>query len=241
MPSPAFLPPLSLPLHARPPPSLSRRPPALTPRPTHRVLCPSACLPAGAPPSPPPPTPLILPTGEVAGEKSPGVFAIFSASGTPQHINISRDVATSLRRCLARRPDESHLFSAHYLPRPSRTAFAALKTSWIDAVGGAAGNDDGEVQKAWESPIDVRAQLNDEEKEEMRDCLPGADKKILKAAASRIEDDIVEGLRERGVTEKLRFAPKMKETGLLDVESVKVKVPQSIGSSTSIKDTLKME
>lgn len=241
MPSPAFLPPISLPLHARPPPALSRRPPALAPRPTRLALRPSACLPAGAPPAPPPPTPLILPTGDIAGENSPGVFAIFSASGAPQHICISRDVAISLRRCLARCPDESHLFSAHYLPRPSRTAFAALKTSWLDAVGGAVGNDDGEVQKAWESPIDVRAQLNDEEIEEMRDCLPGADKKILRRAANRIEDEIVEGLGERGVTEKLRFAPKIKDTGLLDIESVKIKVPQSIGSSTSIKDTLKME
>lgn len=165
-----------------------------------------------------------------------GVFAIYDSSQTLQYVGISRDVATSLRRALARRPSLAHFYTAEYATarRPSRTALEALRD---DVVGGRAvpGLDGGGEQRRWEGAVDVRrdVELREEEKGAIEAAELGEVAKVLKKVARRVQGDVEEVLRERGLTEKLKFAPKMKSEGLLDVESVKVKVPDSIGSSTA--------
>ena len=42
--------------------------------------------------------------------------------------------------------------------------------------------------------------------------------KAMKQAARRIEAEILSGLAERNLTEPLRFHPKLKETGILDLK-----------------------
>lgn len=174
-----------------------------------------------------------------------GVFAIFDDDDELAYVGISRDVATSLRKCLARRPRECTSFCAEYVARPSRVALEELRTSWIsewETQTGRAirGCDGGDEQKQWESAIDVLGkfvQLTAAEKEAIENA-HGADRaKELKKTTRRFQAEIEEILQNRGMTEKLKFASKLKNDGLLDVESVKIKTPDSIGASTRRVET----
>jgi len=42
--------------------------------------------------------------------------------------------------------------------------------------------------------------------------------KVLKNVARRVESEILEILKSRGVTEEIRFNPKLKSQGLLDLK-----------------------
>lgn len=179
--------------------------------------------------------PLISDEGAVAPEVqigSVGVYAIFDSSRRARHIGLSRDVATSLRRALARRPDDSYYYAAHIVTRPNRQLLESVRDGWIQHEDGHIdGCDGGKEQQRWESPVDVmsdNAPISDEDRSLLRECEDGQREKILKKVCRNVQNSIENKLKARGLTEKLKFAPKLKSRGLLDVESVKVVVPDTI-------------
>lgn len=173
-----------------------------------------------------------------------GVFAIFDAEQNLVYVGISRDCGTSLRKCLARKPLLCWYYTAEYVSRPSRAAMEALSSKWIaewENTHGTSvpGCDGGVEQEKWESAINVRGPhvvLSEDEKISLDDAEGSDLPKILRGICRRVQDEIEETLRSRGLKENLKFAPKMKGNGLLDVESVKIKVPDTIGASTKLPD-----
>ena len=141
------------------------------------------------------------------GEVSPtldgkvGIYAIFDRDAVLQYVGYSRDVATSLRQHLVRCPEACHSIKVQTVDRPSRTLLETIRNDWI-AENGATPPGNSEAEAIWTQPIDAKlAQI-----------------KYLKKVARRVEAQIVEGLKARGVTMDLRFNPKLKESGLLDLK-----------------------
>jgi hypothetical protein len=103
--------------------------------------------------------------------------------------------------------------------KPDRTLLESVKAFWIEGNGSLPpGN--GPLKTQWEQPIDVKSQMLPEESAQYID--PQLDEpkhqSVLKNAARRIETEILATLSQRGVTEQLRFNPKLKENGLLDLK-----------------------
>jgi hypothetical protein len=145
-----------------------------------------------------------------------GVYAIFDDAKILQFIGFSRDVFLSLRQHLVRQPPQCYWVKVKTVDRPSRTILQEIREAWIAENGSIpSGNDD-----AWNQPIDVKALMTEAEKANYADPYHDevAQVKILKNVARRIEADILEGLRSRGVKADLRFNPKLKEEGLLDLK-----------------------
>jgi hypothetical protein len=148
-----------------------------------------------------------------------GAYAIFSADKTLQYVGYSRDIFLSLKQHLIRQPRHCYWFKSQFIEKPNRTLLEAIRNDWMTENGSEPpGN--GPDQSRWEQAIDVKAAMTPEERSQYQD--PQLDEpaqvKILKQSARRIEAEILAILSERGVQEPLRFNPKLKETGLLDLK-----------------------
>jgi hypothetical protein len=192
--------------------------------------------------------PIIAPDGTLAvadeGARRVGVFAVFGDDRALNYVGISRDVATSMRMCLARRPLDCMYYVVEYVARPSRTLLDSIRNQWLaewEAATGASvpGCDGGVQQHLWENAIDVRGphvQLTEAERTAIADAEPKDLPKILKQTCRRFQNEIEQIVRDRGLTEPLKFASKLKNHGLLDIDSVQIKTPDSIGTSTRRTD-----
>lgn len=148
-----------------------------------------------------------------------GVYAIFDADKTLQYIGYSRDIFLSLKQHLIRQPDRCYWVKAHTIEKPSRTILEDIKNAWILENGIAPiGNQSEESQ--WTQPISVQDLMNAEEQEKYSNFAnTEVDRiKILKQVSRRIEAQILERLQARGLQMELRFNPKLKEEGLLDLK-----------------------
>lgn len=148
-----------------------------------------------------------------------GVYAIYDQDQILVYIGYSRDVSLSLKQHIVRQPHNCFWVKVCTVERPNRTLLEDIKLAWISQNGQTPiGNT--EEKTDWEQPIDVKAQMLPEEAAQYND--PQLDEKqhltALKQAARRIEQDILNVLTARGVQEALRFNPKLKETGLLDLK-----------------------
>lgn len=147
------------------------------------------------------------------------VYAVYDESKTLQYIGVSRGIQQSLRLHLARRPTQTYFFKVQNIARPSRSLLEIIKDSWIEENGSTPeGNDEGERQEIWEASFNVMPLFTEEDKifvEEKKQA--GREDSGIKTVARRFEGEIVEILKERGVTENLRFDPKLKAKGLLDL------------------------
>lgn len=149
-----------------------------------------------------------------------GVYAIYNSDKILAYIGYSRDVSLSLKQHIVRQPQQCFWVKVTTVERPNRTLLETIKTAWIDENGiTPVGN--GEAATFWEQPIDVKSQMLPEELAQYTD--PQLDdlqhQRILKQSARRIEQHILDLLAERGVQEALRFNPKLKDSGLLDLKS----------------------
>ncbi|HEY9826699.1 MAG TPA: GIY-YIG nuclease family protein [Stenomitos sp.] len=165
--------------------------------------------------------PYIDPNGQLPHqfEGQIGIYAIYTQEGLLAYIGYSRDVSLSLRQHLVRRPEQCFGVKVCTVGRPDRTLLEAIKASWIDENGTVPiGN--GVEQALWEQPIDIKTQMQPAEVDQYTDeQLDDTERlSILKKAARRVEQDILQALTNRGVTEPLRFNPKLKENGLLDLK-----------------------
>ena len=147
-----------------------------------------------------------------------GVYAIFDADRILQFVGYSRDVALSLRQHLVRQPEHCYWLKVETCDRPNRTLLEETRAAWIAENGTIPpGNDT--ATDAWNQPIDVRPWLTQEEAiactkvEEMERA------KLLKVAARRAEAEVLARLAARGVTISLRFDPKLKDVGQLNLKA----------------------
>lgn len=146
-----------------------------------------------------------------------GVYAIFDESRVLQYIGYSRDVYLSLKQHLVRQPQACYWVKVQTIQRPSRSILEEIRNAWI-AENGATPTGNGPDAEAWNQPIDAKATLSDAEKAEYHRLDELSQIKFLKKAARRVEATVLEQLKARGVQMDLRFNPKMKEEGLLDLK-----------------------
>ena len=148
-----------------------------------------------------------------------GVYAIFDSGKVLQFVGYSRDVYLSLKQHFVRQPQNCYWLKVQTIDRPSRTILENIRDSWMAENGNKpAGNESDEVK--WTQPIDVKTLMTSEEQasyekaagQEMEQA------KVLKKAARRIESDILASLETRGLQTEIRFNPKLKESGLLDLK-----------------------
>jgi hypothetical protein len=148
-----------------------------------------------------------------------GVYAIFDTSKKLQFIGYSRDVYLSLKQHLVRLPEQCHWVKVQTIERPNRATLENIEKAWIQENGAVpAGNS--ETKDVWIQPVNVKNLMTLEEKVNYEN--PNHDEmaqiKIIKNVARRVEAEILKVLEARGLQAQIRFNPKLKEEGLLDLK-----------------------
>ncbi|WP_375505287.1 GIY-YIG nuclease family protein [uncultured Nostoc sp.] len=149
-----------------------------------------------------------------------GVYAIFDQEKVLQFVGYSRDVYLSLKQHLVRQPQQCYWVKVQTIERPSRTILENTENAWI-AENGSIPWGNGDQKEKWTNPIDVKVVMTPEEQANYQH--PANDElaqiKILKNVARRVEAEISTQLLEvRGLQMQIRFNPKLKEEGLLDLK-----------------------
>ena len=106
------------------------------------------------------------------------------------------------------------------IERPNRTILEQIEKEWItENADFPVGN--GENKEIWTNPIDAKKLMTSEEENKYQDPLLDelGKMKLLKNVARRVEAEILAVLESRGLKTQIRFNPKLKETGLLDLKS----------------------
>ena len=149
-----------------------------------------------------------------------GVYAIFDLQKNLQFVGYSRDVFLSLRQHLVRQPESCYWIKVETIERPSRKILEEIEQAWI-AENASLPLGNGENKDKWVSPIDAKALITAEEQANYDNPIHDemAKIKIIKNVARRVEADILKQLEARGLQMQLRFNPKLKEEGLLDLKS----------------------
>ena len=146
-----------------------------------------------------------------------GVYAIFDENKQMQYVGYSRDVYLSLKQHLVRQPESCHWIKVQTITRPSRKILDEIASAWIEENGTTpVGND---AQKSlWIEPIDANPAMTESEKAQYQQSEELKQTKIRKGVARRVEAQILKRLGDRGVKMDIRFNPKLKEKGLLDLK-----------------------
>jgi hypothetical protein len=146
-----------------------------------------------------------------------GVYAIFNSEKVLQFVGYSRDVYLSLKQHLVRQPQNCYWLKVQAITRPSRTVLEEMRQAWIAENGTIPpGNSTDEVK--WTQAIDAKLAMTEAEKAEYQKGTELEKIKLLKKIARRVEEEIQGQLKDRGVQMDLRFNPKLKEQGLLDLK-----------------------
>ncbi|MDA0267616.1 MAG: GIY-YIG nuclease family protein [Cyanobacteria bacterium] len=145
-----------------------------------------------------------------------GIYGIFDEAQTLQFVGYSRDVYMSLKQHLVRQPAACYGYKVETIDRPSRTLLEAIRTAWIDENGGQPPGNENEA--AWTAAIDAKVTMTADEQAEYARLEEVNQIKYLKKIARRVEAEILATLKARGVQMDLRFNPKLKESGLLDLK-----------------------
>ena len=146
-----------------------------------------------------------------------GIYAIFNQDKTLQLVNYSRDIYLSIKQHLVRQPKSCYWLKVQTIDRPNRTRLENIRDAWIEENGTTPpGN--GSEETIWNQPIDAKLTMTEEEKERYEKGDELMQTKLLKQIARRVEAQILEELKSRGVQTEIRFNPKLKENGLLDLK-----------------------
>lgn len=146
-----------------------------------------------------------------------GVYAIFNQEKLLQFVGYSRDIYLSLKQHLIRQPQSCYWLKIQTITRPSRAILEEMRQAWIRENGSIPlGNSTDEAK--WTQPIDAKLSMTEAEKAEFQKSEELAQIKLLKKIARQVEADIQEQLKIRGVQMEIRFNPKLKEEGLLDLK-----------------------
>jgi hypothetical protein len=146
-----------------------------------------------------------------------GVYAIFDRGKEMQYVGYSRDIYLSLKQHLIRQSQKCYWLKVQTISRPSRTILDEIAAAWINENGvEPPGNSESKL--LWTEPIDANPTMTEEEKAQYHKSEESKQIKIRKNVARRVEAKILEQLGDRGVKMDIRFNPKLKEKGLLDLK-----------------------
>jgi hypothetical protein len=145
-----------------------------------------------------------------------GVYAIFDEDKILNFVGYSRDVYLSLKQHLVRQPEKCYWVKVQTIERPHRTTLENIENSWIAENSSLSLADH---QEKWLNPIDVKPLMTDVEQNNYQNLLHDelTQSKILKNVARRVESEILTLLTARGLKTQIRFNPKLKDKGLLDL------------------------
>ncbi|MGB3266212.1 MAG: GIY-YIG nuclease family protein [Microcoleus sp.] len=148
-----------------------------------------------------------------------GVYAIFDRDKMLQFVGYSRDTYLSLKQHLVRQTEYCYWVKVQIIDRPNRTILENIRSSWI-AENGAQPEGNGADAAKWNDPIDTKTVMTAQEVANYEGIVADelAKDKLLKNVARRVENEILSLLKARGVTEEIRFNPKLKTSGLLDLK-----------------------
>ena len=146
-----------------------------------------------------------------------GVYAIFDRDKEMQYVGYSRDVYLSLKQHLIRQPQSCYWIKVQTITRPSRKILEDIAEAWI-AENGVTPQGNNSENSVWTEPIDANPAMTEAEKAQYKQNDSIGQTKIRKVVARRVEADIQQQLSDRGVKMNIRFNPKLKEKGLLDLK-----------------------
>jgi hypothetical protein len=146
-----------------------------------------------------------------------GIYAIFDRDRVLQFVGYSRDIYLSLKQHLVRQPEHCYWVKATTIDKPNRTFLEGVQSAWI-AENGSTPMGNAEAKSAWLDPISTNHAMTAVESESFDDLDGLAQIKLLKQVARRVEETILTKLQQRGVKTEIRFNPKLKEQGLLDLK-----------------------
>lgn len=146
-----------------------------------------------------------------------GVYAVFDQEKVLQFVGYSRDVDLSLKQHLVRQPQKCYWLKVQTIDRPSRAILENIRDAWTTENGSIpAGN--GAEEAKWTQPIDARLAMTADEQRRYQASDELIQSQLLKTAARRVEGQTLAELELRGVKMQIRFNPKLKEKGLLDLK-----------------------
>jgi hypothetical protein len=146
-----------------------------------------------------------------------GIYAIFDQSQVLQFVGYSRDIYLSLKQHLVRQPEHCYWVKATTIDKPNRTFLEGVQSAWI-AENGSMPTGNAEAKSVWLDPIPTNHAMTTAERDSFEDLDGLAQIKLLKQVARRVEETIFTKLQQRGVTTEIRFNPKLKDQGLLDLK-----------------------
>ena len=146
-----------------------------------------------------------------------GIYAIFDQNKNLQFVGYSRDIYLSLKQHLVRQPKKCYWLKVQTIDRPSRSILESTKQQWI-TENNAIPEGNSEQENLWTQPIDAKLTMTEEDKLRYNSNDELGQIKLLKSIAKRLEAQILETLSDRGVKVEIRFNPKLKEQGLLDLK-----------------------
>lgn len=146
-----------------------------------------------------------------------GVYAIFDQEKVLQYVGYSRDVYLSLQQHLVRQPQNCYWLKVQTIERPSRTILESIRDAWT-AENGSIPPGNGSDEPKWTQPIDAKVAMTTDEQTSFTSSDELMQSKLLKTVARRVEGQILAELESRGVQMQIRFNPKLKEKGLLDLK-----------------------
>ncbi|WP_330202714.1 GIY-YIG nuclease family protein [Cyanobacterium sp. Dongsha4] len=158
-------------------------------------------------------------TGKISSELEGkiGIYAIFDQNKNLRYIGYSRNLFLSLKQHLVRQSDNCSWLKLYSFDRPNRTILEEIKQNWL-AENQDIPEGNGEKEHLWIQPIDAKLTMTMDETREYQRLDEISKVKFLKKIARKLEEDIKEKLNLKGVTMEIRFNPKLKEEGLLDLK-----------------------
>ncbi len=150
-------------------------------------------------------------------QAKPGVFGVFDQGKILQYVGYSRDISLTLQQVLVRCPRECYWLKVYVQTRPQRAFLEQTQGAWIEENGQIPpGN--GPERCRWTEPVAVAPRLTPQEAQQLASAVTEADRgRVMKQAARRVEAEIFECLAQRGARLGVRFNPKLKESGFLDI------------------------
>lgn len=115
---------------------------------------------------------------------------------------------------MIRQPNHCYWIKLQTISRPSRTILEEIRQAWISENNFIQTDDE-----KWTQPIDAKFAMSEAEKQDYQNTDEMGQIKLLKKVSRRVEETIQEQLKQRGVKMEIRFNPKLKEEGLLDLKS----------------------
>ncbi|MUL37017.1 GIY-YIG nuclease family protein [Gloeocapsopsis dulcis] len=144
-----------------------------------------------------------------------GVYAIFDSDRVLQFVGYSRDVFLSLKQHLVRQPEKCQWLKVQTISRPSRTILESIKEAWTAENGSIPPGNAATTQ--WTEPIDAKLAMTVDEQISYEASDELTQIKLLKSIARRVEATVISNLESRGIRVAIRFNPKLKEKGILDL------------------------